>query len=82
MSAGNLGGDAYLAFFADPELRDHLDRLARRNERSRSAELRIAVAHHLHRSTAIQSAIRTVASREPAAPKGAVEVTTVELPTS
>lgn len=33
--------DAYLAFFADPALRDGLDDLARRNDRSRSAELRL-----------------------------------------
>ncbi len=41
--------DAYLAFFADPKLRDALDRLARANDRSRSAELRRAVRSHLHR---------------------------------
>ena len=43
----NAKGGAYLCAYIDPEERDQLDALARLNNRSRSAEIRRALARYL-----------------------------------
>lgn len=43
----NAKDGAYLCAYIDPEERDQLDALARLNDRSRSAEIRRALARYL-----------------------------------
>ena len=45
-------GDAYVSAWVDPELRRELDELADANDRSRSAEIRLAIVAHVQGAAA------------------------------